>query len=118
MRNNVRVGIWIFLRDHAAGRGVLAPQGRIDQGGGAPHARAHANRLGGAVLGTGAAFHAGITVFDPDPSVIMAQDFVRADHKAHTASNAFFLVKLEGYYIFQVDQASHLLKSFRPKSVS
>jgi hypothetical protein len=81
-----------FLIDRAAAGRFIPPQSRIDHRSRAAHTRAYANSLRGAVLSAGSAFHAGVTVFDPDPSIILAQDSMRADHQAHAATDAFFLV--------------------------
>jgi len=46
-----------------------------------------------AVSGTGPALHTEVPVFNPDMPVIHTEHLVRAHYKAHTAPNAFLLVK-------------------------
>jgi len=94
------------LDDAAAGR-TLPSQSRVDHRCGAPHARLHADRLNRAVGGAGPAFHACIAVADPCFAVILAQNRVRADDKAHAAAGAFLLVEKEGYDVLEINERSH-----------
>jgi hypothetical protein len=74
----------------------------------------HGDCLGRAVLGARPALHAGVAVFDPGMPIIHAQDSMRANKEAHTATRAFFLVELQSNDIRQISQFFHLsyLKDF------
>jgi hypothetical protein len=81
----------------------LSAKGGIDDGRCTTHTGLDGNGLGRAILGAGAAFHAGVFLFNLCVSVVHGQDGMGTDHEAHSASNTFFLIKLQCNHILQID---------------
>lgn len=68
----------------------------------------YGHRLCGAVPGTGPAFHARVTVFNPGVSVVHAENSMGTNNEAHAAAYAFFLVKLQSNHVLEIDESSHV----------
>jgi hypothetical protein len=60
------------------------------------------------VPGTGPAFHAGITVFNPGMPVVHTQDRMRANKETQAAARAFSLVEGQRSYIQQINEFTHI----------
>jgi hypothetical protein len=77
--------------DHAT-TGSFSAQSRIDNGCGTAHTRLNAKRRCRTVHCTSSAFHAGIPVFDLNPTAVRAENIMGTNHHAQPAARAFFRV--------------------------
>jgi hypothetical protein len=97
----------IFRFDHTAARRRFSTEHGVNNRRCAAYPRRHFNGLRRAILGAGAALHAGILLIDAGAAVIDAENSMGADDKTHAASHALFLFELQSCHISQVDQLSH-----------
>jgi hypothetical protein len=88
---------------------AFSPQQGIDDGRSAADAGLDGNGIKRAVAAAGTAFHAGISILDPDMGSIHLEHVVRADFEAHPAAGAFFFSELQGHDIAEVNEFSHFL---------
>jgi len=75
-----------------AGR-IFSAQHGVDDRGCTAYSGPYIQGLDRAVLGTGAAFHASVSVHNLNLTVCQAQDSMGTDQKTHPASDTFFLFK-------------------------
>ena len=92
---------------HTTTRGTRAAQSSIYDRSRTSHTDAYLQGFCRTILGTGAAFHAGIPVFNAHFAVVPRQDPVRANFQTHPATVTLFRVKVQGYYILQIDEPFH-----------
>ena len=88
---------------------AISPQHGIDDRRSATDAGLDGNGFKRTIAAAGTAFHAGISILDPDMGSIHLEHFVRTDFEAHPAAGAFVFIELQGHNIAEVNEFSHLL---------
>ncbi len=85
---------WLFFGiQHTAAGGFLPAHYGVDHCGGTAYPGTDLQGLGGAVLGTGATFHASVPVHNVNLALCQAQDRVGAHQKTHPAPETFLLIE-------------------------
>ncbi len=85
---------WLFFRiQRTAAGGFLPAQHGVDHRGGTSYPGTDLQGFGGAVLGTGATFHASVPVHDVNLALDQAQDPVGAHQETHPAPDTFLLIE-------------------------
>lgn len=86
---------------NCAGAGVAgSAEGIADYSCGAANSGHNGQRLGWAVQRAGAAFHAGVQVYNVYDFTVCGKNFVGADVDTYVAAHAFIFKKFQGIYIF------------------
>jgi hypothetical protein len=67
------------------------------------------NRLGRAIQGAGAAFHAGVAADDLGLTVFQPKHRMRANGKAHPAPDAALGVQFESHHVLEIGEIRHWL---------
>jgi hypothetical protein len=67
----------------------------------------HGNRIRRAVQRAGSTLHAGIAIDDSGFLVLDAEDAVRTDDRAHTATKAFHLIQFQRNNTGQIAEFAH-----------
>ena len=67
------------------------------------------NGMGGAIKGACAAFHTAIQVYEPGFFSLHLQHAMRANHRAHTATDTILYVELQGRYAWNIFKVFHII---------
>jgi hypothetical protein len=86
----------------AAGSVLFSLYPDLDNVGGSAHSRVNGNGAGGAVVNTGAAFHAGVVINKTGLVFLHLKNRMWTHLCAQGAADAFFFVQHQGGYIFQI----------------
>jgi hypothetical protein len=85
----------------------MPAQHGVNDGRSAAYAGLDGDGIKRTIAAAGAAFHAGISILDPDVGSVHLEHFVRTDFEAHPASGALLFIELQGGDIAEVNESLH-----------